>query len=165
MEEKSRTQLKEDMKSLQQLGESIVRLPIERINKIDMPDVLRESILLAKTLIKHGARRRQMQYIGTLMRKIDAEPIRRFVDDMNLGSKKESRKLQKLEKLREDLIHGKDGVMDKLLGKYPGADRQHLRQLVRNAVKEKEKQQPPKASRVLFKYLKEVSSEKDLEEF
>jgi ribosome-associated protein len=159
MEEKSRTRLKEDMKSLQLLGETIVKLPVDRINKIDMPDVLREAVLLARTLTKHEARRRQMQYIGTLMRKIDAEPIRRFVGDINRGSKNESRKFHKLEKLRDDLINGKEGAMEQVLEIYPGVDRQHLRQLVRNVVKEKEKEQPPKASRALFRYLKELTSE------
>ena len=164
MEEKSRTQLKEDMKSLQLLGETIVKLPLERINKIDMPDVLREAVCLARTLTKHEARRRQMQYIGTLMRKIDAELISRFVDDINRGSKNESREFNKLEKLRDDLMNGREGAMEQVLEIYPGVDRQHLRQLVRNAVKEKEKEQSPKPSRALFRYLKELTSEQKPEE-
>ncbi len=159
MEEKSRTRLKEEMKSLQLLGETIVKLPVDRINKIVMPDVLREAVLLAKTLTKHEARRRQMQYIGTLMRKIDAEPIRRFVDDINRGSKEESREFHKFEKLRDDLMNGRESAMEQVLEIYPGVDRQQLRQLVRNAVKEKEKEQPPKASRALFRYLRELTSE------
>ena len=56
-------------------------------------------------------------------------------------------------------MNGKDGVMDCVLNKLPGVDRQHIRQLVRNAVKEKDKEQPPKASRALFRYLKELTSE------
>jgi ribosome-associated protein len=159
MEEKSRTRLKEEMQDLQRLGESIVKLPLDRINKIEMPEELRDAILLARTLKKHGAMRRQMQYIGTLMRKIDTEPIRRFVDDINRGSKNESREFHKFEKLRDDLMNGREGAMEQVLEIYPGVDRQHLRQLVRNAVKEKEKEQPPKASRALFRYLKELTSE------
>ena len=159
MEEKSKTKLKEDMKALQQLGERLVKLPTDRINKIEMPEELREAILLARTLKKHEARRRQMQYIGTLMRKIDSEPIKCFVEDVNSGSKYEARAFHKLEKLREDLINGREGAMEQVLEKYPVVDRQHLRQLVRNALKEKEKEQPPKASRALFRYLKELSSE------
>lgn len=159
MEEKSRTRLKEEMQDLQRLGESIVKLPLDRINKIEMPEELRDAILLARTLKKHGAMRRQMQYVGTLMRNVDTEPIRCFIDNIKIGSKDESRTFNKLEKWRDDLVNGKDGVMDCVLNELPGVDRQHIRQLVRNAVKEKEKEQPPKASRALFRYLKELTSE------
>jgi ribosome-associated protein len=159
MEEKSRTRLKEEMQDLQRLGESIVKLPLDRINKIEMPEELREAILLARTLKKHGAMRRQMQYVGTLMRNVDTEPIRSFIDNIKIGSKDESRTFNKLEKWRDDLVNGKAGVMDCVLNELPGVDRQHIRQLVRNAVKEKEKVQPPKASRALFRYLKELTSE------
>jgi ribosome-associated protein len=159
MEEKSRTRLKEEMQDLQRLGESIVKLPLDRINKIEMPEELREAILLARTLKKHGAMRRQMQYVGTLMRNVDTEPIRSFIDNIKIGSKDESRTFNKLEKWRDDLVNGKAGIMDCVLNELPGVDRQHIRQLVRNAVKEKEKEQPPKASRALFRYLKELTSE------
>jgi ribosome-associated protein len=159
MEEKSRTRLKEEMQDLQRLGESIVKLPLDRINKIEMPEELREAILLARTLKKHGAMRRQMQYVGTLMRNVDTEPIRSFIDNIKIGSKDESRTFNKLEKWRDDLVNGKAGVMDCVLNELPGVDRQHIRQLVRNAVKEKEKVRPPKASRALFRYLKELTSE------
>ncbi len=159
MEEKSRTQLKEEMRALQQLGEDVVHLPVDRINKIEMPEELREAVLLARTLKKHEARRRQMQYVGTLMRKIDSEPIKNFVDNINSGSKKEARAFHKLEKIRDDLLAGKEGAMSDVLNGFPGADRQHIRQLIRNAGKEKEKVLPPKSSRALFKYLKELTSE------
>jgi len=93
------------------------------------------------------------------MRKIDAEPIRCFIEDINSGSKMESRFFHKLGKWRDELLAGKEGVMDDILSEIPGADRQHLRQLIRNAAKEKEKDLPLKSSRALFKYLKELTSE------
>jgi len=147
------------MKALQQLGENLVKLPIDKINKIEMPEELRDAIFLAKTLKKHEAKRRQMHYIGTFMRKIDLEPIRAILDDINRGSKSESRALHKLEKWRNDLISGKEGAMGDVLNEFPGVDRQHIRQLIRNAGKEKEKDLPPKSSRALFKYLKEQISQ------
>ena len=159
MEEKSRTRLKEEMQDLQRLGESIVKLPLDRINKIEMPEELRDAILLARTLKKHGAMRRQMQYVGTLMRCVNTEPIKYFIDNIKLGSKDESRAFNKLEKWRDDLVNGKEGVMDCVLNELPGVDRQHIRQLVRNAVKEKKKELSPKASRGLFKYLRELTAE------
>ena len=124
-----------------------------------MPKELREAILFAKTLKKHGALRRQMQYVGTLMRNVDTKPIRSFLDNIMLGNKNASRAFKKLEKWRDDLVNGKEGVMDCVVNELPGVNRQHIRQLVRNAVKEKENQQPPKASRALFRYLRELMSE------
>ena len=131
MEEKSRTRLKEEMQDLLRLGESIVKLPLDRINKIEMPEELRDTILLARTLKKHGAMRRQMQYVGTLMRNVDTEPIRCFIDNIKLGSKYESRTFNKLEKWRDDLVNGKDGALDCVLNELPGVDRQHIKQLVK----------------------------------
>ncbi len=159
MEGKSRTRLKQEMHDLQRLGEDILKLSLDHINKIEMPEELREAILFARTLKKHGALRRQLQYVGTLMRNVDTEPIRRFIDNIKLGSKNESTAFNKLEKWRDDLVNGKEGVMDCVLNELPGVNRQHIRQLVRNAVKEKEKQQSPKASRALFRYLRELMSE------
>lgn len=147
------------MQSLQQLGESLVDLPVEKINRVEIPEILREAVLLARTLKKHGARRRQLQYIGTLMREVDAEPIRAFLENIDRGSKEETRAFQRLEKCRDELVDGSSGAADRVLAEFPGADRQHIRQLVRNAVREREKQQPPKSSRALFKYLKTLQSE------
>lgn len=159
MEEKSRTLLKEEMKELQRFGESLVKLPLERINKIEMPEELRDAILHARTLKKHEARRRQMQYVGTLMRNVDVDPIRSYIDNINLGSKDESRVFNKIETWRDDLVKGKEGAIECVLNELPGADRQHLRQLVRNAVKESEKGFSPKSSRALFRYLRELMTE------
>ena len=159
MEEKSRTLLKEEMKELQRLGESLVKLPLERINIIEMPDELRDAVLHPTTIKKHEAKRRQMQYVGTLMRNVDVEPIRAYISNMDLGSKDASRALKKIEMWRDDLVNGKEGALECVLNELHGADRQHIRQLVRNAVKENEKGAPPKSSRALFRYLRELISE------
>ena len=100
-----------------------------------------------------------MQYIGTLMRAVDPEPIRRFVEEAGSNSKEQSIAFHKIEKWRDELIAGKNGVLDDVVREFPEADRQHIRQLVRNALKENEKEKTPRSSRALFKYLKEVSAE------
>jgi len=159
MEEQSRTRRKQEMRRLQQMGEKLVQLPGEKISRVEMPEVLREAIHLAKTLKTHEARRRQMQYIGTLMRKVDVDPIRAFLQDLERGSRKAVHAFHRLEKLRDDLIADPAGAVDRVLAVFPDADRQHVCQLVRNAVREREKERPPKSSRALFKYLQGLQSE------
>ncbi len=72
---KSRTQLKREVQSLQKLGEQLVALTPEQLQQIPMEEELLEAVLLAKKLKKHEAKRRQLQYIGSLMRQVDPEPI------------------------------------------------------------------------------------------
>ena len=72
---KSRTQKKKEDRALQRLGERLVALPLVRLETLELPDDLLTAIEFAKKIKSHGARRRQMQYIGTLMRHIDPKPI------------------------------------------------------------------------------------------
>jgi ribosome-associated protein len=80
VEQKSKSQIKREMLALQSLGEHMVDLSPNQISKIEMPQELREAVLFARTLKKSEARRRQMQYIGTLMRDADPEPIQKAVE-------------------------------------------------------------------------------------
>ncbi len=156
MEQKSRTQNKKEAQALQKLGEQLVGLSPDQINKMIMSQELRDAVLFAKTIKKHGARRRQMQYIGTLMREIDPEPIRRAIEIIAQGKKRNVRAMQQIEKWRDGLVDGNDDLYEDILSRFPGAERQRLSRLVRNAQKEKEKNKPPKSSRALFRYLKEL---------
>ena len=72
---KSRTRKKKEDKALQRLGEQLVALPSARLAAMDLPDELREALEFARSISKHGARRRQIKYIGTLLRHIDTQPI------------------------------------------------------------------------------------------
>ena len=80
MEDKSKTQLKKEMHELQALGKQLVELPVERIKSIEIPEKLAEALLFAKTIKKHGALKRQLHYIGALMRDVDANPIRHALE-------------------------------------------------------------------------------------
>ena len=157
LERKSKSQVKREMLALQALGEQLVELPSGQINKIEMPEDLREAVLFAKSLKKNETRRRQMQYIGTLMREADPEPIQKALDEINRGQGLEAGLFQELEQLRNGLIDGNESLMEKALNRFPDADRQRLRQLANNARKEKEGEKPPKSSRALFRYLKELA--------
>jgi len=75
METLSKTKKKKEALSLQALGEQLVTLSAEQLRQIDLPEKIFNAVTLAKTIKKHGARDRQMQYIGTLMRKCDPTPV------------------------------------------------------------------------------------------
>jgi ribosome-associated protein len=157
MEQKSKSQVKREMLALQSLGEHLVDLSPNQISKIEMPQDLREAVLFARTLKKSEAWRRQMQYIGTLMRDADPEPIRKAVDEIGRGGGHDAQLFQKLEQWRNELIDGNDELLGDIVNHFPDADRKRLRRLALNARKEREERKPPKASRVLFRYLRELS--------
>ncbi|GBD96650.1 MAG TPA: DUF615 domain-containing protein [Nitrospirae bacterium] len=153
MEEKSKTQRKKEAQSLQVLGEKLVKLSIEQIKEIDLPVEIYDAVKFAKTIKKHGAIKRQMQYIGTVMRKYDPEPIREALDNIEHGNYKKAMAFKEIEEWRDELIAGNKMLMEEILEKCPDADRQQLTQLVRNAIREMENNKPPRASRTLFHYL------------
>lgn len=152
----SKSQLKRESQALQALGEELVRLPPQKLSTIPLPDNLAEAIRMARTIKAHGGFKRQLQYIGKLMRQIDADPIEQAMQEIRESSVQATAKLHRLEQWRERLIDEGDDALAKLLDEHPGADRQRLRQLIRNAQKEKQLNKPPKAARELFRYLREL---------
>ena len=152
----SKTQKKREAEALQKLGEKLVKLSHQQLRDIEMPDEIREAVEHAKTLKSHGARRRQMQYIGNVMRKIDPESIQEAVSDIEEGGYRKAQAFKETEKWRDELITGNKKLMEEILDTCPSADRQQLSQLIRNAIKEKEKNKPPKSSRILFRYLSSI---------
>ncbi len=156
-EPKSKSQVKREMHALQSLGEHLVDLSPDQISKIEMPQDLREAVLFARTLKKSEAWRRQMQYIGTLMRDADPEPIREAVAEISRGRGVDAQSLRELEQWRRGLVDGDDEFLEDAVNRFPGADRKRLRRLALDARKEREGNKPPKASRALFRYLRELS--------
>ena len=156
MEEKSKSQIKREMCALQDLGEQLVKLSRGQLEQVELPQELREAVLFARSLKKHEAHRRQLQYVGVLMRAIDPEPIRQSLATIARQHKVETQAFHELEMWRDRLIEESDALAEKLLEQFPEADRQHIRQLVRNACKEHKDNKPPKAARALFHYLQEL---------
>lgn len=154
---KSRTQKKKEDRALQRLGEELLSLSAEQLAAIAMPEELTEAVRLGQKTTQHGARRRQLQYIGALMRKIDSTPIRKALDNIRLGDYHKVLGHKKLERWRDALKEGDLSVVEDILAECPEAERQRLMQLVRNARKETEMGKTVKASRVLFRYLRQVS--------
>lgn len=154
-DEPSKSQRKRQMHALQELGEQLVALSVERLRKVPMPEALFDAVRDAQRFTSHGARRRQMQYIGKLMRNIDPAPIQAELDAFNGVSKAETARMHRLEKLRADLL-ADETVLSTLAQRWPQADLQQLRTLRRNALKEREQNKPPRAFRELFRLLREL---------
>ncbi len=154
----SKTEMKEDMEALQKLGEELVGLKPSVLEKFPLPEDLAEAIKDAQRF-KNEAKRRQLQYIGKLMRQIEPEPIQAALDKVRNKHAQASAELHKLEALRDRLVEEGDSAIEEVLEKFPSADRQRLRQLVRQANKEKKQSKPPKAYREIFQTLKELNDD------
>jgi len=158
MELKSKTKRKKEAEALQELGEALVRLTPSQIKDIPLPSAISEAVAFAKTL-KRGALRRQLQYIGTLMRQYDTAPIKEALQNIQDGDFKKASVFKEIEEWRAQLMEGNEALMEDILRRYSGSDRQKLTQLMRNAVKERTNNKPPRAFRDLFRYLKKIRSE------
>ncbi len=157
MEYKSKTKKKKEAEALQELGEELVKLTAAQSRDLALPAEISAAVTFAKTL-KRGALRRQLQYIGTLMRQYDTAPIQEALQNIQEGDYKKAAAFKEIEKWRDELIAGNDTLMEEILRKHPASDRQQLTQLVRNVIKERENNKPPKAFRDLFRYLKKIRS-------
>ena len=134
----------------------MVTLSSEQLAGIEIPDELRQAVIDAGKMHAHGARRRQLQRIGTLMREVDPEPIQSALENIRFGDHQKKLAFKKLEKWRDELRQGNQALIDEILNTCPDAERQRLTQLARNAHKEYEAKKGVKSSRLLFRYLKEV---------
>lgn len=153
-EPKSKSQLKREVLALQALGVQLVKLTLNQLKKVPLDEPLRQAIELAKTITSHGAKRRQMQYIGRLMRDRDPEPIQKALAILNNQDKEANAHLHRLEKYRDELIIQGDAGIASILTLFPTADRQLLRQFIRKAQKEQASNSTPTAARGLFRYLR-----------
>ncbi|MCV6604335.1 MAG: ribosome-associated protein [Porticoccaceae bacterium] len=151
----SKTELKRDMQELQQLGEQLVELPEKQLVKVTLPDNLSEAIELARRLKHREGRRRQLQYIGKLMRDIDVTEIRQQLEGFQQQSRAFRQHFHQLEQWRDRLVAEGDSALNEWMAEHPQSDRQQLRQLIRQAQKEQSQQKPPAASRKIFKVLQE----------
>ncbi len=152
----SKSEMKRDMSALQKLGEELVELKPAVLEKFPLGEDLFDAIRKAQSF-KNEARRRQLQFIGKLMRNIDAEPIQAALDKVRNKHAQHTAMLHKLESLRDSVVETGDEAIAKVMELFPDADRQRLRQLARLAAKEKETGKPAKAYREIFQILKELS--------
>ena len=157
----SKTQRKRAMLELQTLGEELVQLAADRLGKIDLSEDLRAAVCAARGMARHDdARRRQLQYVGRLMRDVDPEPIRRALAALRGESAEETGRLHQLERLRADLL-ADEKALHEIANAYPGADLQQLRSLRRAALLEQAQGKPPRSYRAIFRLLRELEPADD----
>lgn len=152
----SKSEIKRDAEELKRLGAELVELGKNSLDKIPLDERLRNEIELAQRIKKEG-RRRQLQLIGKILRSIDVEPIRQALDKLKNRHNQQVALFHKLEAMRDRLIEQGDEAMSEVIALYPQADRQQLRSMIRNAQKEKAGNKPPKSSRQIFQYLRELA--------
>jgi len=155
----SKTKRKEAMHELRDLGAELVELSAGQLKRIDLPADIHEAVRECQKITAHGARRRQIQYLGKLMRAADDAPIRAGLALLRGESAAETARLHRLERYRASLLED-EAFLGDIAAQWPRADLQQLRQLRRNALKEQEAGKPPKNFRLIFQVLQEL----DLEE-
>ena len=152
----SKSQMKRDMTALQKLGEELLALPESRWAPLALPEILSDALKAAKKITNFEGRRRQLQYIGKLMRKIDPEPVREAVAAFKLGHAQDSLRLHQSERWREQLLASDDALQD-FIAAHVDVDIQQLRSLVRAARKDASnapEQRSGRAFRELFQFIK-----------
>lgn len=131
----SKTQLKQAMHELQALGEALLELPDKQLDEIEMEDNLRAALREVRAIRSREARRRQLQYVGKLLRMADDAPLRRAISDYRAGQTRAAQAFQNIEQWRDRLL-ADDAEVTAWIEAYPAADIQRLRVLIRNARRE-----------------------------
>lgn len=149
----SKTRRKKDMAALQDLGAELVALSGEQLAAVDLPDFLRDAVMAARRITGFEARRRQMQYVGKLMRKVDADPIRATVEAWKTPARAQILQFKRIESWRERLLR-EDGALAQLVRERPWADERQIEALIRDVRREREENRPPKSYRALFQALR-----------
>ncbi|MGD8926793.1 MAG: ribosome biogenesis factor YjgA [Thioalkalispiraceae bacterium] len=155
---KSKAQQKRDAEAAQALGAELVKLTVTQLDtlfdKLELPDALHEALLLCRSIKAREGHRRQLQYIGKLMRDIDPVPIQQLLAQFKRGGQVATAQLHLIEGWRDRLLSDEEGVLDELVQQYPETDASQVRKLIASARKESVHNQPPRAARLLFKYLR-----------
>jgi ribosome-associated protein len=149
------------------LGAQLAALSDAQLAKLPIPELLLPHILECRRITSHIAHKRQLQFLAKQMRREDdevLEAIRDALDEKGESARRETAALHRVEAWRDRLIDGGDAALAELLDEHPQADRQHLRQLVRNAIEERNRNKPPRAFRELYRELRELLLAGDADE-
>jgi len=155
----SKSQRKRDCDTLQKTSDRLLKLKPEELALIDLPDELENALLEAHRIHSNSALKRQRQYLGKIMRTCDSENIENQLNSIIHRNDTNTAQFKKIERWRDRLIENDKEVLGEIIREHPALDRQHVHNLVRQAVKEAAADKPPAASRKLFKYLREISVE------
>jgi ribosome-associated protein len=152
----NKTQIKKDMAVIFALSEEMTELSAGQLKLLELPEIINKAVVEASGMPHKGARKRQLKFITGQLFKMDIDPILEKLSRIKNKSAHAVREHHAVERWRDRLIAEGNDALTVLLAEQPQADRQLLRQLVRNAQKEAELGKPPKSSRLLYRQLKEL---------
>jgi ribosome-associated protein len=152
----SRTQKKKAAEALQEIGTQLISLSQAQLDELELPPEMVEAVADARKMNSHGARRRQLQYIGSLMRQIDATQLKQDLDRLTSHSHQEARSFKLAEQWRDELISGKQDRLAWLVAQFP-VDKELLVRLIEDAGKSQMERR--KAGRALFRYLRRIAED------
>ena len=155
----SKSQLKREMHALQELGEALIALPKDALKRMPMPEALDDAVREARRITDHEGKRRQVQYVGRVMRSLldeETAALRTALDSYNGINKAETARLHWIERTREKLL-ADDAALTEFIRQHPAVDPQEGRTLIRNARKEAQQGKPPRYFRELFQWIKDAS--------
>ncbi|WP_303901921.1 ribosome biogenesis factor YjgA [Thiohalomonas denitrificans] len=152
----SKGHFKRESHALLKAAYQLVELPDAKLQLVPMSDDLKEAVELGRKINKHGGRKRQIKYIGKLLRSIDAEPIMEALETVDSRAAAATARHHLAERWRERLLDEGDTAVGEFVETYPQVDRQHLRQLMRNARAERKSEKPPRHSRELFRLVRDT---------
>ncbi len=156
----SKSQLKRDMHALQELGRDLVELPKDALKRMPMPEDLGDAVREARRITDHEGKRRQMQYVGKVMRALnqgEIDALRTALDTQRGVNKAATAQLHWIERTRDQLL-ADDEALTRFISTHPSADVQEGRTLIRNARKEAQLGKPPRYFRELFQWIKTASA-------
>ena len=163
LEPKSRAEQKREAEAAQAMGKLLVELSAEQItemaDKLDFADKLRHALLECRTIKSHEARRRQLQFIGKLMRGVELEPVQNMLAAFKRSGVAQTAQFHLIEDWRERLLSQGEPALNELLQNFPALDGKHVRKLIAAAKHEAANKQSPKSARLLFRYLRDNLSE------
>tara|TARA_B100000768_G_C11209654_1_gene345446 strand:+ start:241 stop:732 length:492 start_codon:yes stop_codon:yes gene_type:complete len=151
----SKTELKKDSKKIQDFGRKISQLTVKNIEIFNFSSKTYEAIIDLKNLKSNSAKKRQVQYVGKLLRETDLTHAFLIMKHLKVSSQKEIQKNHTIEKWRDKLLSSAESITE-FFDEYPNINRQLIRQAITNAQKEKKEEKPPKYSRQLFKIIKDI---------
>jgi ribosome-associated protein len=154
----SKSQIKREVNDITALGVELTELTDSQLKGIEMSDSLFNALMEYKRIRKHSALKRQRLYIGKLIRKEDWEGIQEHLRKLNEPLEQHNARFKEMENWRDRMIAESDKAVNDFIGEYHHADRQKLRQIVKNTIKEREKEpdKTPLNARKLFKYIREI---------
>lgn len=155
----SRSQQRREALDVLVLGQQLIALSAAQLAKLPIPEDLLPHIEDTQRITQHVARKRQLAFLAKQMRRVDDETLDAIRDALDAGgeaARRDTAELHRVEAWRERLLADGDSALAELLTEHPAADRQHLRQLVRNSIEERNRNKPPHSYRELFRELREL---------